>query len=177
MLDKMRTSLNMFILFMFVVAIVYGIIAVIFNSFNKDNINNSTPVQPQNVDVYIKEENLLTNDYSTFFTLENCIHSIIATLNEDKISDVYNILIDDVKNQIGKDKSKLIDYCNQNFKYEVVSGMDIEGYQNLNNLKQVYKVDNSNYICIVTSINESKLTKIGIKLINGSSYMISYIEL
>ncbi|MDD2375855.1 MAG: hypothetical protein PHD15_01190 [Clostridia bacterium] len=177
MLDKMRTGLNIFILCMFVVAIVYGIITIIYNAFNADSINNVNIISTENIDTYITEKNLVITDYSTFFVLEGCVQKLITSLHENKTSEVYDVLIGDFKTQIDNDKTKLIKYYNNNFKYETVEDMDVIGYQNFNNLKQVYKIDEYNYICIVTSINESKLAKIGIKLISSDKYIVSYLEI
>jgi len=177
MLDKIRTGLNMFLLFMFAVAVVYGIITIIYNAFNAESINNVNIINTQNIDTHITEDNLVITDYSIFYTLENCVQNVIASLNENNTSEVYDILINDLKKQIGTDKSKLTKYYNDNFKFESVANMDVIGYQNFNNLKKVYKVDEKNYICIVTSINKSKSTKIGIKLINNENFIVSYLEI
>lgn len=177
MLEKIRSGLNLFILFMFVVAFIYGIVIIITNAINSEKINNMNPITTQNVDIYLTENYLLKTDYNTFFTLEDCIQDVITSLHDNKLSDVYNILIGDLKNTIGNDKTKLTEYYNKNFKYEFPDNMSFYGYQNVNNLKQVYKVDKNTYICVVTSINESKLTKIGIKLIDSETYLVSYIEI
>jgi len=177
MLDKIKSATNLFILFMFAVAFVYGIIMIIITAFNKTDMNNINPISAQNVDIYITENNLLKTDYSIFYTLEDCIQDVITSLHDNKTSDVYNVLINDVKSQIGNDKSKLSQYYNENFKYDIPDGMSYYGYQNVNNLEKVYKVDRSTYICIVTSINESKSTKIGIKLIDGETFLVSYLDI
>lgn len=176
MLEKARTGLNLFILFMFVFAIIYGLIVIIYKSFNADSIYNVNYVNEQNVDIYLTNENLVKTDYTTFFALERCVQDIITSLNEGRENDVYNILISDLKKKVGK-SSTLVEYYNNNFKYEVSKDMYISGYQNSDNLKQAYKIDGDTYICVVTSMNDLKSTKIGIKLINNDSYLISYIEL
>lgn len=179
MLDKVRGGLNVFILFIFVIAFVYGIVMMIINLFNPKDVNKVS-LSAQDVAIYSTDTNLLRTDYSKFFAIESSIQEVITALHDNKISDVYNILTDDVKNKIGNDKSKLTDYYNKNFKYVVTEGLETDGYQNYNNLKKIYKIDNDNanmYICVVTSINESKTTKIGITLVNGTSFLISYIDM
>jgi hypothetical protein len=179
MLDKIRGKLNIFILFIFVVSLVYGIVIIINNAFNPKVLKNVS-ISDQNVNIYTTSDNLITAEYSKFFTIEVCVQEVITALHDNKISDVYNVLTDDVKSKIGNDKSKLTDYYNQNFKYEVTEGSDTSGYQNYNNLKQLYKINNgmnNMYICVVTSTNESKITKIGITLIDSTTYVISYIDM
>jgi|GEM_PF-2174184 len=179
MLGKMKSGLNLFILFMFAVAFVYGIVAIIINAFNPKDIKYVS-ITTQNINIYTTDNNLLITDYNKFYSLEACVQDVITALHDNKTSDVYNILKDDLKNKIGNDKSKLTDYYNQNFKFDITDDMTTSGYQNYNNLKQIYKVDNgmdNMYICVVTSINESKTTKIGITLINNTEYLISYIDM
>ncbi|MEG1990101.1 MAG: hypothetical protein RR144_03795 [Clostridia bacterium] len=176
MLNKVKTGLNIFILFMFVVTIVYGIIMMLYNTFNIENINNINVISKENIDIYLTDKNLVKNDYTIFYSLENCIQDIITSLHENKTSDVYNILIKDIKSRVGS-KEKLVEYYNLNFKYETNGLMDVIGYQNINNLKEVYKADKNVYICIVNSLNNEKNTKIGIKLLNDSTYLISYLDI
>lgn len=176
MLEKAKTGLNIFILFMFVFAIIYGIVIIIYKTFNADSIYNTSKVNEQNVNIYLTDENLVKIDYTTFFALERCVQDVITSLNEGRESEVYSILLKDLKKKVGN-VSKLTEYYNANFKYTVSKDMYITGYQNSDNLKQAYKIDKDTYICIVTSMNEAKSTKIGIKLINGNSYLISYLEL
>lgn len=177
MLDKIRSGINLFILFMFVVAFVYAMVVMIYNAFNSDNIKNSNYISSQNIDIYTTEANLIRTDYTTFFTLEDCVQEVIKGLHDNKTSDVYNILINDVKNVINKDKSKLNEYYNANFKYDIPDGMSYLGYQNVNNLKQVYKVEDDVYICVVTSLNDKKSTRIGIKLIDSETFLVSYLDI
>lgn len=174
MLDKIKSGLNLFILFMFAVSIVYGIIIIIFSAFNGEKTVNSY-LSKQNVDIYMTEEALVTRDYSTFFTIEKCIQDVVTTLNSNDVNAVYNILTNDAKAQINNDKNKLTEYYNNNFKFTVLPDMFIDGYQNSDNLKKLYKIENDTYICVVTSIDEDKLTNIGIR-IKGSQYKIFYIE-
>lgn len=174
MLDKMKSGLNLFILFMFAVSIVYGIIIIIFNAFNGEQPINSY-LSKLNVDIYMTEEALVKKDYSTFFTIEKCIQDVVTTLNSNDVDAVYNILTSEAKAQINNDKRKLTEYYNNNFKFTVLPDMFIDGYQNSDNLKKLYEIEDDVYICVVTSIDEDKLTNIGIS-IKGSQYKIFYIE-
>jgi hypothetical protein len=56
MLEKAKTGLNIFILFMFVFAIIYGLVIIIYKTFNADSIYNTSNVNEQNVNIYLTDE-------------------------------------------------------------------------------------------------------------------------
>lgn len=175
MLEKIRSGLNLFILFMFAVSVVYGIVAIIINAFTGDKIPPSY-ITEQNVEIYKTEDNLVTTDYSTFYTIQKCLQDVITTLNNNDVNSVYNILTNEAKAQIGNDKNKLVEYCNNNFKYLVSDDLSTEGYQNYDNLLKLYKLKDKRYICVLTSIDEDNLTNVGIQL-DYDNYKIFYIEM
>lgn len=174
MLDKIKSGLNLFILFMFAVSIVYGIIIIIFSAFNGEKDVNSY-LSNLNVDIYMTEQALVTRDYSTFFTIEKCVQDIVTTLNSNDVDSIYKILTNEAKAQINNDKNKLTEYYNNNFKFTVLPDLFIDGYQNSDNLKKLYEIEDDTYICVVTSIDEDLITNIGIK-VKGNQYKIFYIE-
>lgn len=176
MLNKIKNGLNIFILFMFVVALVYGIIIIVYKTLNSENISNENIISKENVDIYIENKNLLKSDYNTFYSLEKCVQDIISSLNEGKNQEVYDILIKDMKTRV-ENKEKLTEYYNNNFKYEKLGDMGSKGYNNQNNLKEVYKADKDVYICIVKNTSEEGTTKIGIKKVNNVNYLISYLDI
>lgn len=176
MLDKIKSGLNLFIVFMFIVSILYGTIVIILNAF-KPKEQSLVYINEQNIDIYKTKEKLVAFDYSTFYTIESCLQSVITALNDNQINNVYNVLTTDAKKQIGNNKNKLTEYYENNFKYEVLPGLEIEGYQNRNNLKKLYKIENNEYLAVLASNNSKQNTNIGIRLKNNYTYEIFYIEI
>lgn len=178
MLDKLKSSLNWSIIFVFAVALIYFLVVSIMSIFSPNNINKSTNINSENVNIYTSEDKIVKN-YTTFFNVETIIQGIILNLNEGKYQEIYSTLSFQAQNNMNKDyfMNNIEKYLNGNFKYSLVEDSDPVGYKNYNNLKMLYNMDNNEYIAVVKSDNALGETKIGIKLINNSEYAITYLEL
>ena len=178
MLDKIKTGFNWTIIFIFLIAFIYFIIISIINMLSPTKDSELTDVNQKNVDIYMTNSNIVKN-YSTFFNVETIIQNIILNLNKGNYNEVYSTLSYEEKNNISKKyfTSNIEEYINNNFKYNVFDEMDRVGYENYSNLKMLYSINKDEYIAVVTSTNTLKETKIGIKLINNSKYLITYLEL
>jgi hypothetical protein len=177
MLNRVRLGVNLFILFLFSVAILYGIVILVINIFAPKNINDSTDINKQNVEIYVNSDKLI-KDYNKFFNVENIIKSFVKDLNEKKYSEVYETFSEKYKSKLTKKEflDRVENYLNANFKYETTM-IDEIGYYNNKNLKFLYQVEKDEYIAVVKSLNETKETKIGIKIIDNQSYSITYLDL
>lgn len=177
MLNRVKLGVNLFILFIFSVAILYGIVVLLINIFAPKNINDSTEINKQNVEIYVNNDKVV-KDYNKFFNVESIIKSFVKDLNEKKFNEVYDTFSEQYKSKLTKKEflAKVENYLNTNFKYETTMIEEI-GYYNNKNLKLLYQIEKGEYLAVVKSLNETKETKIGIKIIDNQSYSITYLDL
>jgi hypothetical protein len=177
MLENIKKGLNIFIIFIFAVAILYVIVTFIIDLFLPKNVKVVPEINNEDVEIYLKEKQLVT-DYTTFFNIENIIKNIIKDLNDGKYKEVYAIFSDNYKKNITEEEymKKVEKYLNDNFKYED-NVVDYSGYINNKNLKYLYNLETTNFIAIVKSDNKLKETKIGISIIDTQSFVITYLDL
>ena len=109
-----------------VILLVLGIISIV-----KKSKNYAT-----NTETEIKLETV--KDYSTFFTVENCINKYINALSNSNGEDAFNLLTNEYKNlkSINKDNvDEKLDYLDGNYVYEARNIFE----KNIdNNIKEYY---------------------------------------
>ncbi len=177
MLDKIKSGLNLSIIFVFIIALIYFIFISVVNVFSPSG-NKSTDITPENINIYTSETKIVTS-YTTFFNVETIVQNIIMNLNKENYQEIYSIFSVQARQNISKDyfMKNVEKYVSNNFKYSFEEDVDEVGYKNYNNLKMLYSMDNNEYIAVVKSNNTSGESKIGIKLINNNEYAVTYLEL
>ena len=115
-----NTTANYILVIIFAIAIIYAVILLIKNSFNKPTIYTTN-----NIKEYITEENLVKTDY--FYNLDSQVANFLEAVDREMYFDLYKILLDKYnkiyskneltnilkeykKNVFIYDKDKVIDY-------------------------------------------------------------------
>jgi hypothetical protein len=178
MLDKIKSGLNFTIIIVFIIALIYFIVISIINAFLPPKGSEVTKISQENVNIYMVEDNVV-HDYTIFFNVEKIIQNTIYNLNKKEYEKVYSTLSSDAQKNINKSyfMSNIEKYNNNNFKYDINDEQNISGYRNTNNLKMLYRINQNEFLAVVTSTNSLGEAKIGIKLIDNSNYVITYLEL
>ncbi len=178
MLDKVKNGINFTIIIIFIIAFIYFIVISIINAFFPPKIEGAIFISQDNVDIYIVEENIV-QDYTTFFNVEKIIQNVIFNLNKKEYDNVYSSLSLEAKENIDKSyyMKHIEKYVEDNFKYDIYDEQNVSGYVNAKNLKMLHKINDNEYIAVLKSTNFIGEAKIGIKLIDNSTYVITYIEL
>ena len=88
--DSKDTSLKQLLIILAVILLVLGIISIVKKSKNNDT-NTETEIKLETV-----------KDYSTFFTVENCINKYINALSNSNGEDAFNLLTNEYKGDITK---------------------------------------------------------------------------
>ena len=107
--DSKDTSLKQLLIILAVILLVLGIISIVKKSKNNDT-NTETEIKLETV-----------KDYSTFFTVENCINKYINALSNSNGEDAFNLLTNEYKNLISINKDNVdekLDYLDGNYVYE-----------------------------------------------------------
>ena len=124
--DSKDTSLKQLLIILAVILLVLGIISIV-----KKSKNYAT-----NTETGIKLETV--KDYSTFFTVENCINKYINALSNSNGEDAFNLLTNEYKNLISINKDNVdekLDYLDGNYVYEARNIFE----KNIdNNIKEYY---------------------------------------
>lgn len=124
--DSKDTSLKQLLIILAVILLVLGIISIVKKSKNNDT-NTETEIKLETV-----------KDYSTFFTVENCINKYINALSNSNGEDAFNLLTNEYKNlkSINKDNvDEKLDYLDGNYVYEARNIFE----KNIdNNIKEYY---------------------------------------
>jgi hypothetical protein len=177
MLDKIKSGLNLSIIFVFMIALIYFIVVSMINLFSPE-VNKSINITTENINIYTSDAEIVTN-YTTFFNVEAIIQNIIMNLNKENYQEIYSAFSTQAKQNISKDyfMKNVAKYVNDNFKYSFEEDVDEIGYKNYSNLKMLYSMDDNEYIAVVKSNNATGESKFGIKLINNNEYAITYLEL
>lgn len=124
--DSKDTSLKQLLIILAVILLVLGIISIVKKSKNNDT-NTETEIKLETV-----------KDYSTFFTVENCINKYINALSNSNGEDAFNLLTNEYKNLISINKDNVdekLDYLDGNYVYEARNIFE----KNIdNNIKEYY---------------------------------------
>jgi len=186
MKEKLNNSINIFIIVVFILAVVYGIYAIIKNAINNYNDRNKTFIESnENIEDYIIDvnENImdengemkasnLVQSYSTFYTVQDALQNYIQYLIDQKYADTYSILSGDIRSKYSKEEyvQKIATYSETHFNTK-------NGYVNNGKLRKAYEIKQNTYICDVENIN-GEMIRIGIALNpNSYTYKVFYIEL
>jgi hypothetical protein len=154
MLDKIKSGLNFTIIIVFIIALIYFIVISIINAFLPPKGSEVTKISQENVNIYMVEDNVV-HDYTIFFNVEKIIQNTIYNLNKKEYEKVYSTLSSDAQKNINKSyfMSNIEKYNNNNFKYDINDEQNISGYRNTNNLKMLYRINQNEFLAVVTSTN------------------------
>lgn len=183
-LDKAKNGLNLFIIGMFIIAIIYFAISSIFNFFNQKKEESKNLVDINNIESNIitqeeaftedKDSNIV-KDYNIFYALKSCTDNFLQYLVDGKYSETYTVLSNEFKNKYSKSDyvDKIKTFNEERIMKETEEGKTYFG----NSLINAYEISDSIYICNVKDKND-KIFKIGIKLnTKNKTYKVFYIEL
>lgn len=190
MLKKINISTNIILVIIFIIAFIVFIISAIGEFFQKKGV-----IDTSNINKYIINENVidetgntikaanLVKDYNTFYSLQDASENFIQYVIDNKYSQTYNVISDEMRKKYSRkeyeDNIKKI--YNERFSIDSVnkntSGQDVEinSFNNSNNLLRVYKISDTEYICQTKDINSNTLD-MGIRLLNNNSYEVFYIQ-
>ncbi len=98
MLDKIKTILTIALIVIVIFAIGYSIIKLIISAFETPEL-----ITMDTLSKYTKETNVITS-YSTYFYYENCMKNLVEACQKELYKELYNIYIDDYKNEITNDE-------------------------------------------------------------------------
>lgn len=107
--DSKDNSLKQLLIILAVILLVLGIISIVKKSKSNDT-NTETEIKLETV-----------KDYSTFFTVENCINKYINALSNSNGEDAFNLLTNEYKNLASINKDNIDDklvYLDGNYVYE-----------------------------------------------------------
>lgn len=107
--DSKDNSLKQLLIILAVILLILGIISIVKKSKNNDT-NTETEIKLETV-----------KDYSTFFTVENCINKYINVLSTSNGEDAFNLLTNEYKNLASINKDNIDDklvYLDGNYVYE-----------------------------------------------------------
>lgn len=123
--EKKEISLKQLLIILAVIILILGIISIVKKNKNKTD-------GPQ-TEIKLETE----KDYSTFFTIENCINKYMNALSSINKEDTFNLLTNEYKNlnSITKDNiSDKIEFLNGNYIFEARN----EFVKDINNTKEYY---------------------------------------
>lgn len=131
--DKYETkeiSLKQLLIILAVIIIILVIVSIFSNSKTNSNTNSNNNSET-------KTKLQTVTDYSTFFTIENCINKYINAITNSKNEDLFNLLTTEYKNlnSINKDNIlEKIEHLDGNYVFEAynefikVRGSNIKEY-------------------------------------------------
>ena len=108
-----NTTVNYILVIIFAIAIIYAVILLIKNSFDKPIIYTKN-----NIKEYITEENLVKTDY--FYNLDSQVANFLEAVDREMYFDLYQILLDKYNNIYSKNEltNILKEYKKNVFLYE-----------------------------------------------------------
>lgn len=107
--DSKDTSLKQLLIILAVIILILGIISIVKKS-KKTDVDTETKIKLATV-----------KDYSTFFTVENCINKYINALSTSNGEDAFNLLTNEYKNLTSITKDNIDDklvYLDGNYIFE-----------------------------------------------------------
>lgn len=190
MLKKIDLGTNIILLIIFIIAFIVFVVSAIGLLFDKKE-----SLDIADIDNYIVKENVLdendniikysnlVRDYATFYTLQDASENFLQYIIDNKYSQTYNVLSDEMKEKYSKKEyeENLKKLYNERFSIDSLpkstSGQDTEinNFNNSNNLVRLYKISDAEYICQTKDIN-SNIFDIGIRLLSNNNYEVFYIQ-
>lgn len=191
MFKQLNKGTNIIIIALFAIACVSFIVNAIIGIFKKPVLLNTDDISQYIITNNVVDENgkvtktsNLVRDYTTFYTLQDATENFIQYIVDEKFSQTYNILADEIKSKYSKseyedkiksvyDKNFSVEYTDENVK----SGQDngINNFNNSNNLVNLYRISENEYICETKNVH-SEIFKLGIRLENKNTYKVFYID-
>lgn len=132
-----NSIMNIALIIFVVIAIIYGIVLILKNSFQKPIVYNSSNIQQ-----YISDENLVKSDY--FYNLDTQVANFLEAVDKEMYFELYQILISNYnkiysKNELTKILKK---YKEEIFIYDANDlKLDYTGH-----VINVYNIDKNRYL-------------------------------
>ncbi len=191
MFKQLNKGTNIIIIVVFALACLSFIINAIIGIFKKPELLNTDDITQYIITDNVVDENgnitkasNIVKDYNTFYTLQDATENFIQYIVDQKFSQTYSVLSDEIKSKYSKseyedkikvvyDKNFSVTYSDENIKNGQDNG--INNFNNSNNLVNLYKISENEYICETKNVH-SKIFKLGIRLENNNTYKVFYID-
>lgn len=181
MFKKFDMGFSVVIFIVFIIAAIYLIISGIVDLFVEKKVdlgNTNLKFAEEFVNIYkedeeyIKKSNYLVRDYNTYYTIKNATDNLILNISEDKYSDIYTILSQELKDKYTKE-----DFITEFKKFvkENITEQELENISDINFLEKVYAIERNSYLCELKFETNAKTIGLIFDEIN-SQYKIFYIE-
>lgn len=180
-MDEERSKLiKIGIIIAFIVIMIMLIVVYISTNLNRNNENNRIDITENVEESVVVERNLelddskLVKDYKTFYTVQNAINNYINALIEENYEKTYSILSQELKSKYDKTSyiETIAEYKSNNF---VSSERNM--YDTVDNLQNVYLIDDNTYVGELKNIN-NEIIKIGVILnYSTKTYQVFYLEI
>ena len=190
MREEFRKITNYIIIFLFVLAVLYGGYALIKSKIEDYQASKQPIVNGiENIDDYIitedtevvidgnvelKASNIVTG-YQEFYTVQNAIDNYIGALINGKYKETYAITTQDIR--AVADEATYVQRIQEFTQKNFVSSDAMTPYENYNNVRILYKIDTDAYIGEVVTAN-NEIVRIGVVLnTENSTYRVFYVEI
>lgn len=173
---KINTWQYRVILFLFIIAILFFVILVFTNIFNKK-------ATYENIEEYIKKEGTeeidqskIVTNYSNFYTVQGIIEQFVNCLISEQYDEAYKVIDGEFLAKF-KSKKECIEFIKNYTKNNFIIFETSQDYVNTNKLKKLYNLNTGDYLAQYINKN-GDLIKIGVRIdSNKRTYSIFYLDI